>query len=182
MNQTIPWNGDRKLPFHAYSKLNALEGSGWSVISTCETNFSPSSFPLFLLFLLFIASLLPCFTCHSFLIPFSLLFFFLLSSNIPVSNTVAEHYLYMYIQLEHTYVWKSHIFDVKTRMFTELQVNLAYLYLDVEYCCHFLSLNTSVFLTFLKCLKISSFLYQICSHSCKPLGVKPINAIYQLNN
>lgn len=109
-------------------------------------------------------------------------FFFWLSSNIPVSYTVTGHYLYMYIQLEHTHVWKSHIFDVKTRMFTELQVNLAYLYLDAEYCCHFLSLNTSVFLTFLKCLKISSFLYQICSHSCKPLGVKPINAIYELNN
>ena len=171
-----------QLPFNAYSKLNALGGNDWSVISTCETNFSPSSFPLFLLFLLFIASLLPCFTCHSFLIPFSFLSFFLPSSNIPVSYTVTGHYLYMYIQLEHTYVWKSHIFGVKTRMFTELRVNLAYLQLDVEYRCHFLSLSTSVFPTFLKCLKISSFLYQICSHSCKPLGVKPINAIYELNN
>ena len=71
-SQTMHW----QLPFNAYSKLNALGGNGWSVISTCETNFSPSSFPLFLLFLLFIASLLPCFTCHSFLIPFSFLSFF----------------------------------------------------------------------------------------------------------
>jgi len=56
--QTMDW----QLLFHAYSKLNALKGNGWSVTSTCQTNFShppslSSFFFFFLLLLYFLGSL-----------------------------------------------------------------------------------------------------------------------------
>lgn len=101
-SKTMDWF----LPFHAYSR-NALRGNGRSVTSTWQTIifFSPS-FPLFLLSLLpFITSLLPCFTCHSFLIPFFFLFLLSTYSNIPVSCSVTGHYMCIF-------VWKTHVFDV----------------------------------------------------------------------